>query len=197
MFPELLEINDFDPKPIIDASKKIYNFKNYFAYRLNLPDTGKPHESSSPLVDEALNRSMGRPNEMISISILVPLSLAFIPSYTTKERLTLDDLLAVKEHFHLLEHLYGHSSISLIELYKIKPVSESYTAGYLATALNSLNDQGLVIVKSNQNKKFYSVSFTIKEMINHINRILTEIDEDDHQNREYMYLLMHQLITWS
>lgn len=197
IFPKLLEINNFDPQSIIDASKKVYNFKNYFAYRLTLPDTGKPHEPSSPLVDEALNGSMGRPNEMISVILFqVPLSSSRVKN-VNKERLTLDDLLNIKEHFHLLEYLYEKPGLSLVELYKIKMINESYTYVKLSKAIDVLWEQGLVGVSIDKNIKYYSFTFTVQEMIDQINRILTTTPKKDHQNREYLYGLVNQLITWS
>ena len=193
IFPDLLEIKEFDPQPIIEASKKIYNFKNYFAYRMNLPDTGNPHEPTSPLVDEALGKS----NKMIMVNILqIPLSSTKINNIN-KVRLTLDDLLSVKDHFHLLEYLYEEPSISLLELYSIKNVNESYTVGNLSDAVDALWKQGLIKVKTKQNVKIYSVSFTLPQIIESINRILTEISEQDQQNREYLYVLLQYLITWS
>lgn len=197
LFPELIEINEFDPQPIIESSRRIYNFKNYFAHRLTLPDTDKPHEPSSPLVDETLNRLMGRGEQMISINLIqAPLSSANIKNIK-KERLTLENLLTIKKYFSLLEYLYEKPAISLVELYTVKPVNESYTFSTLSDAIDVLYQQGLVSVKRNQNIKLYSIFFTIQEMIDQINRILTTIPEKDHQNREYLYGLVNQLIAWS
>ncbi len=193
LFPELHEIKEFDPQSIIDASKKIYNFKNYFAYRMKLPDTGKPHEPSSPLVDEALGRS----NEMIMIDILkVPLSSKRIINIT-KQRLTLYDLLAVRDHFHLLQYFYERPILRLVELYNIKNVNESYTFSVLSDAVTALCKQGLIKVEIEQNTPIYSVAFRLSDMIENINRILSEISEQDQQNRVYLFSLLHLLISWS
>ena len=193
MFPKLLEIKEFDPQSIIESSKKIYNFKDYFTYRMKLPDTGKPHQPSSPLVDEALDKS----EEMIMIDIFkIPLSSTRIKNFT-KQQLTLYDLLAVRDHFHLLEYFYDRPTVSLIELYNIKNVNESYTLDILSDAVDALWKQGLIKVEMKQNTKIYSVAFILSDMIENINRILTEISEQDQQNREYLFDLIHLLISWS
>jgi hypothetical protein len=189
----LLEIKEFDPEPIIEKSKKVYNFKNYFAYRMNLPDKGIPHEPSSPLVDEAL----GGPNKMIKIDLVqIPLSSTKVINIE-KIRLTLADLMKVREYFHLLGYLYEKSALSLLELYNINNVYELYTYAGLSKAVETLCEKGLLKVSTQQNEKMYSVAFTVSEMIENINRILTEIPEWDQQNREYLYELVHMLVIWS
>ena len=192
-FPELLEIKEFDPQPIIEASKKVYNFKNYFAYRMNLPDTDSPREPSSPLVDEALGKSKG----MLMVNILqIPLSSTEVINIK-KQRLSLDDLINVKEHFHLLEYFYEKPALSVLELYNIQNVNVSYTYGNLSTAVETLSEKGLLRVNKKQNLKTYSVAFTKKEILENINRLLAEIPERNQHNREYLYELVHMLITWS
>lgn len=192
-FPELLEIKEFDPQPIIEASKKVYNFKNYFAYRMNLPDTDSPREPSSPLVDEALGKSKG----MLMVNILqIPLSSTEVINIK-KQRLSLDDLINVKEHFHLLEYFYEKPALSVLELYNIQNVNVSYTYGNLSTAVETLSEKGLLRVNKKQNLKTYSVAFTKKEILENINRLLAEIPEKNQHNREYLYELVHMLITWS
>ena len=192
-FPELLEIKEFDPQPIIEASKKVYNFKNYFAYRMNLPDTDSPREPSSPLVDEALGKSKG----MLMVNILqIPLSSTEVINIK-KQRLSLDDLINVKEHFHLLEYFYEKPALSVLELYNIQNVNVSYTYGNLSTAVETLSEKGLLRVNKKQNSKTYSVAFTKKEILENINRLLAEIPEKNQHNREYLYELVHMLITWS
>ena len=192
-FPELLEIKEFDPQPIIEASKKVYNFKNYFAYRMNLPDTDSPREPSSPLVDEALGKSKG----MLMVNILqIPLSSTEVINIK-KQRLSLDDLINVKEHFHLLEYFYEKPALSVLELYNIQNVNVSYTYGNLSTAVETLSEKGFLRVNKKQNSKTYSVAFTKKEILENINRLLAEIPERNQHNREYLYELVHMLITWS
>ena len=191
-FPELLEIKEFDPQPIIEASKKVYNFKNYFAYRMNLPDTDGPREPSSPLVDEALGKSKG----MLMVNILqIPLSSSKITNME-KSRLSLADLISVKEHFHLLGYFYESSKLSLLELYNSDNVNESYTYGKLSSAVKDLFKTGLIKVSSEQNEIMYSAAFTPTEMIENINRILTLIPEQDQQNRDYLYSLINMMIGW-
>ena len=197
MFPDLVEIKDFNPGKIIEESKKKYDFKSYFAYRMSLANKNKIHEPSSPLVDEALNGAMGRPKGMLSINILqIPLS-ASGPLNIRKQHLTLIDLLNIKEHFGLLQYLYENPNISLQALYRIKPVSNSYTYENLSTAVNGLQRQGLIVIAKNQSERLYTAAFTIPEMIENLNRILAEIPDKDNENREYLYGLVHLLITWS
>ena len=197
MFPDLVEIKDFNPGKIIEESKKKYDFKSYFAYQMSLANKNKIHEPSSPLVDEALNGAMGRPKGMLSINILqIPLS-ASGPLNIRKQHLTLTDLLNIKEHFGLLQYLYENPNISLQALYRIKPVSNSYTYENLSTAVNGLQRQGLIVIAKNQPERLYTAAFTIPEMIENLNRILAEISDKDNENREYLYGLVHLLITWS
>ena len=160
---------------------------------MNLPDTDSPREPSSPLVDEALGKSKG----MLIVNILqIPLSSTEVINIK-KQRLSLDDLINVKEHFHLLEYFYEKPALSVLELYNIQNVNVSYTYGNLSTAVETLSEKGLLRVNKKQNLKTYSVAFTKKEILENINRLLAEIPERNQHNREYLYELVHMLITWS
>jgi hypothetical protein len=197
LFPEMYKIDDFNPAKIIAKSKKIYNFKNYFAYRMHLLKGEKSHDPSSPLADEALNNAMGKPNGMIGINI--PLGSAGKSKFKNvgSRRPSFNDLAAVKDHFNLLEWLYQNPGINLTDLYKIKPVGDSYTRSTLKAAMNDLYSHNLVNIIIKDEQINYSAAYSCEQMIEQANRILTRLSKDDNVNREFVYSIIHQLVMWS
>ncbi|MEJ2055053.1 MAG: hypothetical protein P8X42_14125, partial [Calditrichaceae bacterium] len=157
----------------------------------------KSHDPSSPLADEALNNAMGKPNGMIGINI--PLGSAGKSKFKNvgSRRPSLNDLAAVRDHFNLLEWLYQNPGINLTDLYKIKPVGDSYTRSTLKAAMNDLYSHNLVNIIIKDEQINYSAAYSCEQMIEQANRILTRLSKDDNVNREFVYSIIHQLVMWS